>query len=269
MGHLCVSQEVQFLKPKIDINCDLGESYGRFKVGYDREVMPYITSANIACGFHAGDPMVMAQTVNSAKQHGVAVGAHPGYPDLMGFGRRAMELTTEEVKNYIIYQVGALQAFARVAGVDLQHIKPHGALYNMAAKDEALSKAIIEAIDSIDPKVILFAPSDSTTTKVAAEAGLRVAREVFADRAYSPDGSLVPRKTPGAVIEDPKVVTERAVKMIMEGTVVAVNSKVVELGEVHTICVHGDTLTAVELARSLRKGLMDSGIEVRSAGTFV
>jgi len=257
------------LKPKIDINCDLGESYGCFKVGHDREIMPYITSANIACGLHAGDPMVMAQTVNLAKQHGVAVGAHPGYPDLMGFGRRAMELTTEEVKNHVIYQVGALQAFARAAGVDLQHIKPHGALYNMAAKDEALSKAIIEAIDSIDSKVILFAPSISITTKMAAEVGLRVAREVFADRAYNPDGSLVSRKTPDAVIEDPKVVTERAVRMIMEGTVVAVNGIVIELGKVHTICVHGDTLRAVELARSLRKGLMDSEIEVRSAGTFV
>lgn len=257
------------MKPKIDINCDLGESYGHFKVGHDREVMPYITSANIACGFHAGDPMVMAQIVNLAKQHGVAVGAHPGYPDLMGFGRRAIGLTTREVKNYIIYQVGALQAFARVAGVDLQHIKPHGALYNMAAEDEALSEAIIEAIDSIDPKVILFALSNSTTAKMAAEAGLRVACEVFADRAYNPDGSLVSRKTLGAVIEDPKVVTQRAVKMIMEGTVVAVNGKVVKLGEVHTICVHGDTFTAVTLARSLRKGLMDSGIEVRSAGTFV
>jgi UPF0271 protein len=257
------------LTPKIDINCDLGESYGRFKVGHDREVMPYITSANIACGFHAGDPMVMAQTVNLAKQHGVAVGAHPGYPDLMGFGRRAIGLTTREVKNYIIYQVGALQAFARVAGVDLQHIKPHGALYNMAAKDEDLSEAIIEAIDSIDPKVILLALSNSITAKMAAEAGLRVAREVFADRAYNPDGSLVSRKNPGAVIEDPKVVTQRAVKMIMEGTGVAVNGKVVKFGEVHTICVHGDTFTAVKLARSLRKGLMDSGIEVRSAGTFV
>jgi len=257
------------LKLKIDINCDLGESYGCFKVGHDREIMPYITSTNIACGFHAGDPMVMAQTVNLAKQHGVAVGAHPGYPDLMGFGRRAMELTTEEVKNHVIYQVGALQAFARAAGVDLQHIKPHGALYNMAAKDEALSKAIIEAIDSIDSKVMLFAPSISITTKMAAEVGLRVAREVFADRAYNPDGSLVSRKTPDAVIENPEVVTERAVKMIIEGTVVAVNGKVVELGEVHTICVHGDTLTAVELASYLRKGLMDSGIEVRPAGTFV
>lgn len=257
------------MKPKIDINCDLGESYGRFKVGHDREVMPHITSANIACGFHAGDPMVMAQTVNLAKQHGVAVGAHPGYPDLMGFGRRNMTLTTKEVKNYIIYQAGALQAFAGVAGVNLQHIKPHGALYNMAVDDEALSKAIIEAVDSIGARIILFALSKSTTAKMAAEAGLRVACEVFADRAYKPDGSLVSRKMPGAVIENPKVVTERAVKMVMEGTVVAIDGTVVDLGEAHTICVHGDTLTAVELTKSLRKGLIDAGIEVRSVGTFV
>lgn len=257
------------MNPKIDINCDLGESYGQFKVGHDREVMPYITSANIACGFHAGDPMVMAQTVNLAKQYKVAVGAHPGYPDLMGFGRRDMTLTKEEVKNYIIYQVGALQAFARVVGVKLEHIKPHGALYNMAADDEALSKAIIEAVDSIDAKIILFALSKSKTAKMAAEAGLRVACEVFADRAYNPDGSLASRKVPGAIIEDPKVVIERAIKMVMDGTVVAINGAVVGLGKVHTICVHGDTPTAVELVKSLKKGLIDAGIEVTSAGTFV
>lgn len=257
------------MKPKIDINCDLGESYGQFKVGNDREVMPYITSANVACGFHAGDPMVMAQTLNLARQHGVAVGAHPGYPDLMGFGRRDMTLTMEEVRNYVIYQVGALQAFAKVAGIELQHIKPHGALYNMAAESEALSKAIIEVVNSIDPKLILFTLSKSKTARMAAEAGLRVACEVFADRAYNPDGSLASRKLPGAVIEDPKVVTQRAVKMVKEGTVVAVNGKVVELGDVHTICVHGDTLAAVELAKSLRKGLMDAGIEVRPAGAFL
>jgi len=231
--------------------------------------MPYITSANIACGFHAGDPMVMAQTVNLAKQYKVTVGAHPGYPDLMGFGRRDMTLTKEEVKNYIIYQVGALQAFARVVGVKLEHIKPHGALYNMAADDEALSKAIIEAVDSIDTKIILFALSKSKTAKMAAEAGLRVACEVFADRAYNPDGSLSSREVPGAIIEDPKVVIERAIKMVKNGTVVAINGAVVELGKVHTICVHGDTPTAVELVKSLKKGLIDAGIEVTSAGTFV
>jgi len=257
------------LNSKIDINCDLGESYGQFRVGHDREVMPYITSANIACGFHAGDPMVMAQTVNLAKQYKVTVGAHPGYPDLMGFGRRDMTLTKEEVKNYIIYQVGALQAFARVVGVKLEHIKPHGALYNMAADDEALSKAIIEAVDSIDTKIILFALSKSKTAKMAAEAGLRVACEVFADRAYNPDGSLASRKVPGAIIEDPKVVIERAIKMVKNGTVVAINGAVVGLGKVHTICVHGDTPTAVELVKSLKKGLIDAGIEVTSAGTFV
>jgi len=257
------------LKPRIDINCDLGESYGAFKVGNDEKIMPHITSANIACGFHAGDPVIMAQTINLAKKHNVAIGAHPGYPDLLGFGRREMQLTSEEVKNYAIYQVSALQGFAKVAGVSLQHVKPHGALYNTAAKDEKLSKAIMDAVKALNRNLIIFAPLNSAFAKVAVEGGLRVAYEVFADRAYNPDGSLVSRKHPNAIIQEPQKVMERAIKMVKEGTVLAINGEVVNLGEVHTICVHGDTPTAIELAKALKKGLIKAGINVKPVGSFI
>jgi UPF0271 protein len=266
---LSLDGEKTSLKHKVDINCDLGESYGSFKVGYDEKVMPYITSANVACGFHAGDPVVMAKTVRLAKQHNVAIGAHPGFPDLMGFGRREMKLTQEEAKNYIIYQVGALQAFAKTIGAELQHVKTHGALYNMAMKDAALAKAIVESVVAVDSKLIVFAQLKSKVAEVATKAGLRVAYEVFADRAYNSDGSLVSRKIKGAVIEDSKTVTERAIEMVKEKRVIAVNGKAIDLGEVHTICVHGDNLKAVELVKSLQKRLKKAGIEVVSVGKFV
>jgi len=257
------------LKPRIDINCDLGESYGAFKVGNDEKIMPHITSANIACGFHAGDPMTMAQTINLAKKHNVAIGAHPGYPDLLGFGRREMQLTLEEVKNYTIYQVSALQGLARTADVSLQHVKPHGALYNTAAKDEKLSKAMMDAVKALNHDLIIFAPLNSALAKAAVKGGLRVAYEVFADRAYNPDGSLVSRKHPNAIIQEPQRVMERAIKMVKEGTVLAINGEVVNLGEVHTICVHGDTPTAIELAKALKKGLIKVGIEVKPVSSFI
>ena len=257
------------MKLEIDINCDLGESYGAFKIGNDAKIMPHITSANIACGFHAGDPMTIAQTVSLAKRHNVAVGAHPGFPDLMGFGRREMRLTPEEVKNCVIYQVGALQGFAKTVGIELQHVKPHGALYNMAAEDEKLSKAITEAAKALDPRLIMFAPPNSASAKIAAEAGLRVAYEFFADRAYNPDGSLVSRKQPKSVIEEPSVVVERAAQAVLEGKVAAISGEIVNLGEVHTICVHGDTPTAVKLAEALKKGLKTKGVEVKPVGTFL
>jgi len=257
------------LKRKIDINCDLGESYGEFKIGNDEKIIPHITSANIACGFHAGDPTTIARTIDIAKKHGVAVGAHPGYPDIMGFGRREMQLTLEEVKNYTVYQVSALQGFAKVAGVNLQHVKPHGALYNMAVKDEKLSRAIVDAVKALNHNLIVFAPPKSALAKAAVEGGLRVAYEVFADRAYNSDGSLVSRKQPNAIIQEPQKVVERAIKMVKEGTVLAVNGEAVNLGEVHTICVHGDTPTAIELAKALKKGLIKAGIDVKPVGSFI
>jgi UPF0271 protein len=257
------------LKLKVDLNCDLGESYGNFKIGFDEQVMPYITSANIACGFHAGDPIVMANTVKLAKQHNVAIGAHPGFPDLVGFGRREMKLTQKEATNYTIYQVGALQAFAKTAGVELQHVKPHGALYNMAMKYTMLAKAIVEAIDAVDSGLIVFVAAESELAKAASKAGLRVACEVFADRAYNSDGSLVSRAVAGAVIEDARTVTERAVGMVKEKRVTAIDGKVVDLGDVHTICVHGDNLAAVALVKTLQKGLEKAGVEVASVGKFL
>jgi len=257
------------LKFRVDINCDLGESYGAFKVGNDAEIMPYITSANVACGFHAGDPLTMAQTVALAKKHGVAVGAHPGYPDLMGFGRREMQLTSEEARSYIIYQIGALQGFAKVFGVNFQHVKPHGAMYNMALKNRELSRAIAGAVAGLDHDLIVFAPPKSAMAEVAAEAGLRVAYEFFADRAYNPDGSLVSRKKLGAIIEEPEKAVKRAIRAVKEGVVEAFDGTIVELGQVHTICVHGDTPTAVKLAGALKKGLVKAGIEVKPVSQFI
>ena len=257
------------MKRKIDINCDLGESYGEFKIGNDEKIMPHITSANIACGFHAGDPTTIARTIDIAKKHGVAVGAHPGYPDIMGFGRREMQLTSEEAKNYTLYQVSALRGFAKVASLSLQHVKPHGALYNMAVKDEELSKAIVEAIKTLDTGLIVFAPPNSTLSEVAAKNGLRVAHEFFADRAYNPNGSLVSRKQSNAIIQDPKKVVERVVKAVEDGTVVATNGEVLDVGKVHTICVHGDTPTALELAETIKKRLVRAGIEVKPVGSFI
>ncbi|MEM3623183.1 MAG: 5-oxoprolinase subunit PxpA [Candidatus Bathyarchaeia archaeon] len=257
------------LKLKIDINCDLGESYGTFKIGNDEKIMPHITSANIACGFHAGDPTTIMQTINLAKKHGVAVGAHPGYPDLLGFGRREMRLTLEEIKNYTIYQVSALQGFAKIAGLNLQHVKPHGALYNTAVKDVETSRGIIDAVKVLDKNLIIFAPPKSILAKTAADAGLRVAYEFFADRAYNADGSLVSRKQPNSIITKPSRVLERTLKVIREGKVLAANGETVTLGKVHTICVHGDTPTAIKLTDILKKELVKSGVEVMSVGNFI
>lgn len=256
-------------KLKIDINCDLGESYGEFKVGNDAKIMPHITSANIACGFHAGDPVTIARTVNLAKKYNVAIGAHPSFPDLMGFGRREMQLTAEEVKNYTIYQVSALGGFAKTVNTSLQHVKPHGALYNMAARDNRLSKAIVEAVMALDRNLIVFAPPNSALAKVAAKNGLCVAHEFFADRSYNPDGSLVSRKQPDAIIQEPKKAVERTIKAVKNGTVLATNGKVVDIGKVHTICVHGDTPTSVKLAEAIKQGLVREGIEVTHVGSFI
>jgi UPF0271 protein len=260
---------MESLKKKIDINCDLGESYGYFQVGQDSKIMPHITSANVACGFHAGDPVTMAHTVKLAKKFGVAVGAHPGYPDLMGFGRREMKLNSEELRSYIVYQVGALQAFAKVSNISLQHVKPHGALYDIATKDKKISRTIAEAVLSVDSNLILLGPPHSTIAKNASLMGLRVALEAFADRAYNPDGTLVSRSQPGSVIEEPKLVVERGRKMIEDGTVSAVNGETVHLGEVHTICVHGDTPNAAEMTRILKASLLAAKIDVKPISSFL
>lgn len=255
------------MKLQIDTNCDLGESYGAFRVGNDAKIMPHITSANIACGFHAGDPVIMAKTVKLARKHAVAIGAHPSYPDLLGFGRREMQLTSEEVKNYTLYQISALQGFAKTAGVNLQHVKPHGALYNTAAKDEEVSKGIVEAVQELDGDLLIFAPPKSVLAEFALDAGLRVAYEFFADRTYNADGSLVSRKQPKAIIAEPQKVVERAIRIVREGTVLAANGEVVNLGEMHTICLHGDTPTAAKLVEALKNGLIEAGIDVKRVGS--
>ncbi len=257
------------MKLQVDMNCDLGEGYGGFRVGNDAEIMPHITSANVACGFHAGDPMIMAQTVSLAKKFRVAVGVHPGYSDLLGFGRREMQLASEEVKNYTIYQIGSLQAFAKAAGINLQHVKPHGALYNLAAKDKETSEGIVGAVRAFDDRLIILASPGSVLARVAVAAGLRVALEFFADRAYNADGSLVSRKQPNSIIKEPQKLVERAVRALKEESVLAVDGKVVTLGELHTICVHGDTPAAVGLVEALKKGLIKAGVEVKPVGSFI
>ncbi len=243
----------------IDLNCDLGESFGRYTSGEDAALLRVVTSANIACGLHAGDPVVMAQTVAAAVREGVAIGAHPGYPDLQGFGRRKMELAPDELEAFLLYQIGALAAFTRAAGASLVHVKLHGALYNTAAGDAALAEATVRAVRRFDPGLILVTLPGSILAQAGAAAGLRVAGEAFADRAYQPDGTLVPRSRPGAVIHDAAVVTARAIQMATRGAVTAIDGRTVPLA-VETICVHGDTPGAAGLAASLRAALEAAGV---------
>lgn len=246
---------------KVDLNADLGESFGRYKLGLDEEVMNYITSANVATGWHAGDPLVMRKTVKLAKEKGVAVGAHPGYPDLLGFGRRYMKLTPEEARNYVLYQVGALYAFVRAEGLELQHVKPHGALYNALVKEEELTRGVIEGMVDFDKNLIFVTLSGSRAAEIAEEMGVKVAHEVFADRAYNPDGTLVSRAKPGAVIHDREEIAERVISMVKDGGVKAINGEWVEL-KVDTICLHGDNPKAVEIAAYIRKVLEEEGVKI-------
>lgn len=245
---------------RIDINCDMGESFGAYKIGEDEKVIPYITSANIACGCHAGDPMVMAITMELAKKHRVAVGAHPGYPDLVGFGRRNLETLPGEIKNYLLFQIGALMAFARVNGLSLQHVKPHGALYNLAARDEKAAQEVIEAVRSLDSDLILVMLSGSLGAKMAAASGLKVAQEVFPDRAYLKDGRLAPRTMAGAVIHDPELVKKRIIKLMATGMMTSIEGKEISL-KADTLCIHGDTPGAWKVARVIQRELKKSGIK--------
>lgn len=247
----------------VDLNCDLGESFGVWTLGEDAALMASITSANVACGFHAGDPGVMRRTVRLARDAGVAVGAHPGLPDLQGFGRREMRVTPDEALGMVLYQIGALAAIARTEGVALRHVKPHGALYNMAARDRRLADAVARAVRSFDPALLLFGLAGSELITAGEHVGLRVAAEVFADRGYQPDGSLAPRHTPGAVITDPSEVSRRAVAMVRDGIVTSISGDPVAL-RADTICVHGDTPGGAAMARGLRGALQEAGIAVRA-----
>jgi UPF0271 protein len=245
----------------IDLNADVGESLGAYRYGDDEGVLPSVSSANIACGFHAGDPTVMRTTVQLAHRHGVTAGAHPGFQDLAGFGRREMHLPALELENLVAYQIGALAAIAAAEGVRLRHVKPHGALYNMAARDAAIADAIVRAVRAVDASLVLFGLSGSQLIAAGERAGLRVASEVFADRGYRPDGSLAPRGTVGAVITDAAVVAARAVEMASRQTVTALDGASVSV-RADTICIHGDTPGAAALARAVRDALSEAGISV-------
>ena len=246
---------------RIDLNSDLGESFGPWPMGQDAVLMDSISSANVACGFHAGDPGAMRATIALAREKGVAIGAHPGFQDLVGFGRREMKATPAEVEDLVLYQVSALAGMASAQGVRLQHVKAHGALYNMACRDRALADAIAKAVAAFDRSLILFGLPNSELLRAGEAAGLSVAAEVFADRAYDPDGSLTSRTKPGSVIHDTPKVVERAIKMVRDKQVIAVNGSAIAL-QADTICLHGDTPGAAALAREIRRGLESAGIRI-------
>jgi 5-oxoprolinase (ATP-hydrolysing) subunit A len=246
---------------RVDLNCDLGESFGAYSIGMDEELIPCISSANVACGFHAADPCVMRKTVQLAKAHNVAVGAHPGFPDLQGFGRRNMDLSPAEARDCVLYQIGALAAFCRAEGVNLSHVKPHGALYNMAGKDRELALAVCGAVRDFDPSLVLLGLAGSAMLRAADELGLKCAREVFADRAYEEDGSLVARSRPGAMIGDEGLAIARVLRMVTKGEVEAITGKLIAV-EVDSICVHGDGPRALAFVREIRGALEAQGVEI-------
>lgn len=248
---------------RVDLNCDLGESFGAYTIGLDKEILPFVTSANIACGFHGGDPGVMRKTVLLALQNGVAIGAHPGLPDLIGFGRRNMEITSQEAYDMVVYQVGALEGFVKAAGGKMQHVKPHGALYNMAAKKQELAEAIAEAVYKVNPELILFGLSGSELVLAGERIGLRTAHEVFADRTYQPDGALTPRKQPDALITSQEQAVAQVIRMVKEGTVLSQQGAQVAI-KADTVCLHGDGAHALVFARHIRRILEQENITVRS-----
>lgn len=245
----------------IDLNCDMGESFGVYRIGSDEAVMPLITSANIACGFHGGDPQVMRRTVRLAREHGIAVGAHPGYRDLAGFGRRPVKCSPEEVYADVLYQIGALAAFCRAEGVRLRHVKPHGALYNTAVADAVTAEAVAVAVRDFDRSLALFAPPGSALEAAGLAAGLRVVREGFADRGYAADGGLLPRSHPGAVLTDPDQAAAQARQIACQGTVTVSTGQVVAV-PAGTLCVHGDHPHVVLVLRRIREELAAAGVRV-------
>lgn len=250
---------------RIDLNADIGESFAVYTLGEDEAMLGLITSANIACGFHAGDPDVMARTVEAAVRHGVALGAHPGLPDLAGFGRREMAITTEQTYNLVTYQIGALAAFARRCGQSLRHVKPHGALYTLAERRPELALSIARAVWDFDPGLLLFGLSGGHLVQAGRDCGLRVAHEVFADRTYQPDGTLTPRSDPHALIHDPDEAAGRMIRLLAEGRIGTVEGGEIALAA-DTICLHGDQSGAAARARALRDALERQGILIRSHG---
>ncbi|HEX5563913.1 MAG TPA: 5-oxoprolinase subunit PxpA [Sporosarcina sp.] len=252
----------------VDLNCDMGEGFGAYVMGNDKALMNTITSANIACGFHAGDPTTMRRTVRMAHEKNVGIGVHPGLQDLIGFGRREMAISAEEAFNLVVYQIGALSAFVKAEGGRLQHVKPHGALYNMAAVNRDLAEGIAKAVYKVDSELILFGLAGSELVKAGEQIGLKVAHEVFADRTYQADGTLTSRREPNALITDHEVAIRQIVRMVKEGKVLATDGTDVEI-KADTICIHGDGKTAVEFARVIPGALREKGIEVRKIGDFL
>lgn len=256
------------MKKVVDLNSDLGESFGAYRMGMDEEVLSFVSSANIACGYHAGDPLIMDQTVEIAREKGVALGAHPAYPDLMGFGRRKMDLSPKENYAYVLYQLGALSAFARAHGARLQHVKAHGAMYNAASDHEDLARGIIEAALAFDPDLLILCRSLSPMAKLGEKMGARIAQEVFADRAYHADGSLVSRKEKGAVIQDEEEVIQRAKRMVLQNEVETIEGERIPI-QADSICVHGDNPQAVRFVQKIRQALEAEGVEIRPLGEFL
>jgi len=250
------------MNKSIDFNCDLGEGFGAYKMGEAAQIMPYISSANIACGFHAGDPVIMDSTVKLAIAHRVAIGAHPGYPDLQGFGRRSIALNRHEIQSMLMYQIGALKAITEGNGARLCHVKPHGALYNDAAKNPELAAWIAEAIFTIDPSLIMIGFPDSPMSEAAKAQGLPFAAEFFADRRYLDDGSLCPRNRPEAVIHDPEECIGQVKEMILNGLIPTIGGKCFPV-KADTLCLHGDSIAAITLARLINNALSEAGVRIR------
>lgn len=246
---------------KVDLNCDLGESFGSYTIGNDEGLLDIVTSANIACGFHAGDPTIMRKTVQLAMEKSIGIGAHPGYPDLGGFGRRAMALSSEEVYDAVVYQVGALYGFVRAQGGKMQHVKPHGALYNTAAKDKVIAEAIAKAVYDVDHDLILYGLSGSELIKAGKKIGLRIANEAFGDRTYQKDGTLTSRRFSNALIKNKETAVDQVLKMVKEGAVKTIQGQEIAIN-VDSVCLHGDGRHALEFARNIRDALQKDGIEV-------
>lgn len=252
---------------RVDINCDLGESFGRYKLGEQEEILRYVTSANIACGFHAGDPSVMRETVELAIKNNVQIGAHPGLPDLNGFGRREMNISWQEAYDLVVYQIGALQGFLMAKGMTMQHVKPHGALYNMAAVNEELADAIAKAVYDVSPDFLLYGLASSQLTAAGGKYGLQTVHEVFADRTYQADGTLTSRTMPNALITDEARAIAQIIEMVKEGTVTSVQQTKVPL-QAHSVCVHGDGEHALQFAKRARQELEQQGVSVQAFRAF-
>ncbi|TKI22029.1 LamB/YcsF family protein [Bacillus pumilus] len=248
---------------QVDINCDLGESFGQYTIGSDEQILEYVTSANIACGFHAGDPTVMRKTVRMALDKGVRIGAHPGLQDLVGFGRRPMAISAEEAYDLVVYQIGALSAFLKAEGGTMQHVKPHGALYNMAAKNTELSESIAKAVYHVDPSLVLYGLSGSELAIAGERMGLQVAHEVFSDRTYQSDGTLTSRREPNALIEDDELAVQQVVRMVREGKVHTVQGEDISL-KADTVCIHGDGIHALQFAKTITSKLKEASIHLKA-----